>query len=44
LSLDNNYISNEAIESARWPGNVEVGVQDQLQFLGDLSEDEDEDA
>ena len=44
LDLDNNYISNEAIESARWPGNVEVSVQDQLEFLGDLSEDEDEDA
>ena len=44
LYLDDNCISDEAMESAQWPDSVEVSVRHQSQFLGDSSEDEDEDA
>lgn len=44
LYLDGNFISDEAMESVQWPDNVEVNVGDQSPFVGDSSEDEDEDA
>ena len=44
LFLDNNYISDEAMLNGRYPGNIKVSVEDQLEILGDLSDDDDEDA
>jgi Ran GTPase-activating protein (RanGAP) involved in mRNA processing and transport len=41
LYLDHNFISDEAIENGRYPGHVKVSVEDQSEFLGDLSDDDD---
>ena len=43
LYLNENYISDAAVSNVRYPTGVYVNVDDQLEFLGDASEDEDED-